>query len=249
MINTLEEDRITVLEIDHGKVGAMDLELLNALSDAIENSRDAPALVITGKGRAFSAGVDLFRIVDDGRDYIREFLGALNRMLEILHRFPRPVIAAINGHAIAGGCVLAAATDEKYMAEQSGRIGIPELMVGVPFPSLALETMRLALPAPVLNDLLFTGRLLDPNEAKACGLITGVVPADNLRSTCLQRAKALASLPEGSFSLTKEAMRLPYLKNAKNAADLDAKILDQWCDSEVHSFIRAYLAKTVGQRK
>lgn len=249
MINRLTKDRITTLEINHGKVGAMDLELLNALHTAIKDSHDSLALIITGKGRAFSAGVDLFRIVDDGRDYIKEFLAALDRMLESLHRFPRPVIAAINGHAIAGGCVLAAAADERYMADAGGRIGIPELMVGVPFPPLALETMRLALPAPALHDLILTGRLLSPEKAKACGLLTGVVSSSDLQNTGLQRARALASLPPESFRLTKEILRRPYLSNAKQASDLEAKILDQWCSPEVHAFIRAYLEKTIGQGK
>ncbi len=249
MINTFVKDRITTLEICHGKVGAMDLELLNALNEAMQEAHDSVALIITGKGRAFSAGVDLFRIVDDGRDYIRDFLAALDRMLETLHHFPRPVIAAINGHAIAGGCVLAAAADERYMADQAGRIGIPELMVGVPFPPLALETMRMALPAPVLHDLIFTGRLLQPEEAKACGLLSGVVPPSDLQSISLQRARTLASLPPESFRLTKESLRRPYLSNAKKASDLETEIFDQWCSPEVHAFIRAYLEKTLGQGK
>ena len=96
------------------------------------------AVIVTGSGSSFSAGVDLFRVIKDGPEYGRRFLPVLDDFLRAALTLPKPMVAAINGHAIAGGCILAAACDHRIMTEGNGRIGIPELAVGVPFPALPL---------------------------------------------------------------------------------------------------------------
>ena len=98
----------------HGKANALDIELLRRPSSAqFETLRAAPerAVVLTGQGRMFSAGVDLPRLADGGPDYVRRFLPALHRLYDTVFFFPKPVVAAVNGHAIAGGCVLECCAD------------------------------------------------------------------------------------------------------------------------------------------
>src|SRR5712692_1105698 len=140
MIELTDRGTVTVLKMVHGKANALDLELCEALTSQLDDCRRSSigALVLTGTGRMFSAGVDLPRIVDGGPAYVRAFLPSINRMFQTLFSFPKPVVAAINGHAIAGGCVMACAADVRLMAREPGRIGIPELLVGVPFPVVPL---------------------------------------------------------------------------------------------------------------
>ena len=95
----------------------------------------------------FSAGVDLLKVVDGGAVYVRMFLPVFRRVFESLFDYPKPVVAAVNGHAIAGGCVLACAADHRVMAAGTARIGMPELLVGVALPTVALETVRCACPS------------------------------------------------------------------------------------------------------
>src|SRR4051812_19623705 len=146
MIELTQHGEVAVLRMAHGKANVLDLEFCNALAARFEDYRQSPAkaLVLTGSGRIFSAGVDLVRLVDEGAPYVRAFLPALNRAIETLFSVLKPVVAAVNGHAIAGGCILACAADQRLMARDSGRIGIPELLVGVPFPVVPLEVMRFA---------------------------------------------------------------------------------------------------------
>ena len=150
MIHREDRDTVTVLRMEHGKANAVDTDLftdIGAALDAIEDS-SARALVLTGTGSMFSAGVDLFRVLDGGAPYLAEFLPLLSATVRRLFTFPRPIVAAVNGHAIAGGCVLAAACDRRVMNRDKGKIGVTELMVGVPFPADALETLRFLLPVP-----------------------------------------------------------------------------------------------------
>ena len=136
------------MRLAHGKVSAIDLELLECVVDRLDQIEEssARAIVLAGTGSSFSAGVDLFRVLDGGPDYLNRFLPALSRALVRLFTFPRPVVAAINGHAIAGGCILASACDYRLMALGKGKIGVPELVVGVPFPMIALEILRDLVP-------------------------------------------------------------------------------------------------------
>ena len=122
-------------------------------------------MIITGTGTIFSAGVDLRRLLDGGSAYLADFLPALDRMLRRLLFLPKPVVAAVNGHAIAGGCVLACACDRRLAARGPGRVGVTELLVGVPFPAVALETMRLVVPPHRLAEVVYTGRTWPVEDA------------------------------------------------------------------------------------
>ncbi|HEX7809768.1 MAG TPA: enoyl-CoA hydratase/isomerase family protein, partial [Thermoanaerobaculia bacterium] len=159
MIDRSISDSVATLRLNYGKAAALDLELLDAVALAIAECAaddDIRAVILTGTGSIFCAGVDLFRITNGGREYAERFLPALGRMLLELFAFPKPLIAAVNGHAIAGGCVLALAGDYRLMAQGNGRIGVPELLVGVAFPPSVIEAIRFALPPQQLQALLYT---------------------------------------------------------------------------------------------
>src|SRR5262247_2739820 len=160
MIHIEREGAVSVLRIEHGKVQAMDLELMTAFSETLDELRSSKpgAVIITGTGTAFSAGVDLPRVLDGGVDYVKKFIPSLCDGVQKLFTFPRPVIAAVNGHAIAGGCILVCACDYRIMAEGSARLGVPELLVGVAFPPIVLEVLRFALPNEHIQKLVYLGQ-------------------------------------------------------------------------------------------
>ena len=109
----------------------------------------------------FSAGVDLFRVIDGGAAYPDRFLPAMRRFFQTLLTFPKPVVAAVNGHAIAGGCIIAAACDYRIMATGNGRIGVPELSVGVPFPTLPFVIVGARVAPSAFRQLVFGARLVE----------------------------------------------------------------------------------------
>jgi enoyl-CoA hydratase len=247
MIERSQQEGILTLRLAHGKVSALDVELLDALLREFEGvAEDVRAVVLTGTGSIFSAGVDLFRLTRDGADYVRRFLPLLSRCLRTLFAFPWPVVAAVNGHAIAGGCILALAADARLMADGAGRIGVPELLVGVPFPAAALEVVRFALPQDKVQSLLYTGRTLLPQEALAAGLIEDVVAPGDLLTRAREVAGQLARIPPQAYRLTKQSLRAEALERIDRVGETEAPaVLEVWSAAETHEHIREYLRRTV----
>ena len=246
MFERAEKDGIGIWRLNHGKVNALDLELCQNLGDAFSkaNISKLRAIVLTGTGRTFCAGVDLFRLVRGGPEYVQIFLPALNRALEKIFVCQIPVVVAINGHAIAGGCILACAADFKISASGNGKIGIPELKVGVPLPAIALEIMRFAAPF-YLSKLLTEGSCHGMTEARTLGLVDKVVEPGALFDEALAEAKRLSSVPKTSFRLTKQMLRAPAIQNHRNAATVDQEVISAWSNPAILDSIKEYLDKTL----
>ena len=248
MIETATYDDVLVLRLAHGKASAFDIELLEALQRRFEDTKGARAVVLTGTGSIFSAGVDLFRLTKEGRPYVERFVPALSAMLESLFTLPVPVVAAVNGPAIAGGVILNAAADYRIMAAGNGRIGVPELLVGVPFPALALEIVRFATPSHHIEEFVYTGKTVLPDEALAKGIVDEVVDATSLQDRALALARQFAAVPAKAFAITKRQLRAPFVARARELAQEDRQSLDIWADPATHEHIRGYLERTVAKK-
>jgi enoyl-CoA hydratase len=248
VIDSTRQGRVALLRMAHGKANALDVELCDALTAQLNDcaGSDAGALVVTGEGRMFSAGLDLVRILNGGATYVRALLPSLNRMLAALFSLPKPVVAAVNGHAIAGGCVIACAADYRLMAREAGRIGIPELLVGVPFPVVPLEIMRFAAPQH-MQALAYRGLTLTADQSLPYGLVDAAVDADRLLDDALAVAESLAAIPAAAFALTKRQMREPALQRMREGAVTDAAAEDSWASAETLAAIRGYVARTLNR--
>jgi enoyl-CoA hydratase len=239
MIDVADQAGIALVRLNHGKVNALDVELVQALPVAMEQAAQASAVVLTGAGRAFSAGVDLVRIVDGGPDYLREFLPALSKAFLAVFDCPRPVVAAINGHAIAGGCVIAAACDERLMS--GGTIGLAELSVGVPFPTSAIEIMRHVLGQQTAR-LVLSGELLRPSAAELIGLVEVIEAPESLVTRALERASALSRIPADVFAYSKHQLHEQASSRVLALGpEADDRVLELWCSGPVQSAIASYL--------
>jgi len=251
MVHHEEYGSVLVLRLDHGKVAALDLELLADLDAALADAEHAPAraFVLTGTGSSFSAGVDLYRVLDGGPEYVRRFLPLLDRVLRRLFLLPRPVVAAVNGHAIAGGCILAGACDRRLVAAGRARLGVPELRVGVPFPVLAFEIVRFAVAPQHLPEVVYGGATWGPEEALQRGLVDEVVAAPELLERALATAESYAAIPPVAFALAKRQMRAPALERVeKLEREMGQSVVDAWCDPAMPAILRAYLDSTLGPR-
>jgi enoyl-CoA hydratase/carnithine racemase len=246
MIELSSQDGVALLRMADGKANTMSTEFCRELAARIEEAgrSTARAVVITGNGRIFSAGVDLVRLLDGGVPYVREFLPALSAMLRSVFVCPKPVVAAINGHAIAGGCVLACAADRRLMAREAGRIGVTELLVGVPFPPAAMEVMRSAVAPQYFEDTILSGATFAHADAVARGLVHDIVEPDALLDRAFAAAGTLAALPAAAFALSKRQMREPSLQRIDDK-EVDAAIARIWEAPETLGRVRDYVARTL----
>jgi enoyl-CoA hydratase len=237
---------VAVVRMAHGKVNALDVELCRAIEQAMGelDGGDARGVVLTGSGPAFSAGVDLKRVVEGGGAYVMEFLPALNGAFRAIFDLGKPVVAAINGHAIAGGCVLAAACDHRVMA--GGTIGVPELRVGVPFPQSALEIMRFAVGPVTARRLILDGTNHDAGAALELGLVDEVCEADVLVGRSVEVVEGLACIAADTFRYTKAQLR----REANGRLDaIDEPMTEElWVRAATDGRIQAFMERTVGRR-
>jgi enoyl-CoA hydratase len=247
MIDIAQHNGIAVLTMRHGKANALDVEFCEAIAarfDAMRSS-DVRAVVITGQGKIFSAGVDLVRLTAGGPDYVRKFLPALHKLYNAIFFFPKPVVAAVNGHAIAGGCVLAACADRKIIGRDGGRVGLTELLVGVPFPALAFEVMRSVVPNRFFPDTVLSGATFPPEAAVERGMIDEVVEPAAVTDRAMQVARTLAALSPEAVALTKHQLRQPVTERLeRDGARIDAAAAEIWANADTLARIRDYVSKT-----
>ncbi len=246
-----DEGGIAVVSLQHGKANALDTELCRELIVRLEDVQlgGYHAVVLTGSGSMFSAGVDLKRVQDGGASYVEEFLPALTDAFLSVFGFPGPVVAAVNGHAIAGGGVLAAACDRRVFTSGPGRIGITELLVGVPFPLAALEILRCGFGADILGELAFLGETHQAEDALRLGLVNEVTEPETVLPRALELAGKLAEIPAAAFAHTKAQLHRPYHERiAEHRTGDDAHVLELWSSPEALASIKAYVDRVLGDK-
>jgi enoyl-CoA hydratase len=229
-------DGATILRFDNGPVNAADLDMLNVIIESMRSVQGP--VVLTGAGRAFSAGVDLRALVDGGTDYAERFVAALSEAFLAIYNHPAPVVAAINGHAIAGGCVLAMCADVRLMS--GGTIGLTELSVGVPFPVAALEICRAAMGTSATRAAL-GAKTIDADTALARGWVDEVVGKDELVDTALATARELGRYASAAYAATKAQLHKPVHALIDVSAATDAEVRDSWISEETRSRIVGFL--------
>lgn len=247
MIEVSDEGVVRTLRMAHGKANALDVELCDALTAAVRaaEASSARAIVLTGTGSIFGAGVDLVRLLE-GREYVERFLPALDRALWTLWLTPKPVIAAVNGHAIAGGLILVCACDHRILARGKAQLGLAELKVGVPFPIVALEIMRHATATARLAEVVYRAQNVGCDEALARGFVDELVEPAELAARARSVAEELAAVPARSFALTKDRLRAPA------RADLEprmraalAETIAAWQDPATLAAVEAFVERTL----
>lgn len=247
-----ETGRLTVLTLDRPPANALDRgafeELIQVLG-TLATAAEARAVILTGTGRFFSAGLDLFEVFAYPPDGFDAFTRRFDEAFAALFGFPKPVVAAVNGHAIAGGAVLAAAADLRLVTDDVGRMGLTEILLGVPFPVSALEIVRFGCAGPSLTELLYHGRTYPPREACERHLADELVAPAELLSRARARAEELAERDPTAFGQIKISLRADALRRM-NAARADGDpVWDVWRAPETRAAVEAYRTRTLGAKE
>ena len=218
MASIVVEDRdgIAVVRMQRLPANAMDLAFLQEGIAFLDELRSAAprAVVLTGTGDFFSGGVDLKAAPTWGAAEQVELVRGINGLFAGWYGFPRPVVAAVNGHAVAGGLILALCADHRVVGP-FGRFGLTEVKVGVPYPVMALACVRAELSPGVARRLVLGGELFGAEEALAMGAFDELEPSrDAVVDRAVATAVALAEVPGNTYERVKLQLRGPVLREA-----------------------------------
>lgn len=189
---------------------ALNQQLQKELRSALEHAHSDPAIrsiIITGNGSAFCAGLDLSelqKIREQSTESNHADSQAFAALLHIIYTYPKPIIAAVNGHAVAGGAGLATICDITLMSD-SAKIGYTEVKIGF-VPAIVATFLLRQLGEKRCRDLLLTGRLITANEAHQMGLVNEVHPANTVLSRALELARGLEQSSPTALRLTKQLL-------------------------------------------
>jgi enoyl-CoA hydratase len=208
LVRTEERGEVALVTIDRPPANAMDLELLEAGRLVLQELEDLDpgAVVLTGREGFFSAGVDLKVAPALDAAGQRAMVEGINSLFAGWYSFPRPVVAAVNGHAIAGGLILALCADHR-VGGGDAKLGLTELRAGIGYPLAAIAIVKAELTGPAARELVLRAELVGPDEALALGALDEVVPPDEVLPRALQVAEDLAGLPRSAYGRIKHQLR------------------------------------------
>ncbi len=241
-VRTTALDDLEILTLDHGKVHAIDpgfIEALTAALDAAERS-SCRAVVLTGAGKVFCAGLDLFWTARQDRAAMAAFVSAFEAMFERVFFFPKPVVAAVNGAAFAGGAILALACDARVFGPGQS-FGLNEVLLGIPFPTSAFEIARQGLPRPVREEALLGGATFSSERCAELGL--GRVTAGDVVAEASAVARSLSRGSPGAVAAVKADLRGPVRDRIARHSDRRERFLDHWFSPETRARIDARVAE------
>lgn len=233
---------IVLLTLDRPRANAFDPALVTDLFRAVRAASEAPALVIASSQKLFSAGWDLGIVRALRREEMQPFVAGFCGLVRELFTFPAPVVAALPGHAIAGGLIVAATADERIAAEGNGELGLSEVALGVPIPRACYEVFRHVLGDRGAERLAAAGDNVSVARGYEIGLIDRIVPAEELLTSAVHRARQLAGRSRAAYAEIKRIARQDALYRFDRSFDGDP-FLDFWFSDEARRRVDELVAR------
>lgn len=218
-------DGVATLTMDDGKVNAFDVAFFNRLDAALDQCADDAAVVLTGRPGMFSAGLNMKTMATLDEDGMTDLLVQFGKTMFRVWLEPRPVVAAVSGHAIAGGTILAMTCDHAVAADGDFRWGLTETTIGFPLPSWIIAIARGNVAAHHLDDLLLPGRMVGPAAAVTVGYADEVARSDEVLARAQEHAATLAGLPRVTYAETKRRLRGDAARAALEGVEQDIRSL------------------------
>jgi enoyl-CoA hydratase len=199
-------DKVAVVTLDDGKANALSHEVIDGLNLCLDRAEREAAILLVGRDRRLSGGFDLNTMLSDP-EAARKLVTAGAELMLRLYGFPRPIVVACTGHALAAGAVLLLATDLRIGTSGDFKIGLNEVSIQMTLPIFAMELARARLSKRHFTSATTLARIYDPEGAKDAGFLDATAPAESLHNTALNQARRLAALPAPAFRNTKENER------------------------------------------
>lgn len=250
-METISIDRrngVALIKLHRGVTNPLNLACALELGKALDLARTDPdvrsVVLASANDKFFSIGFDIPELFDQDVDAFTRFYRAINRASLALYTLPKPVVAAITGHAIAGGCILALCCDYRFISEGRKLMGLNEVKLGVPVPYLADRILHALVGTRHAREIMETGEFYGPEEGFLMGLVDEVLPPDQVVDQAIEKAEQMGALPAAAYAMIKrnrvEDIEIQVLARTEQQ---EQGMLDCWFSGEARERLRQAMTK------
>ena len=236
-------DKIAKITINRPKVNALNEALVNELATiffSLNKNDFVSTVILTGKGSFFSFGFDVPGFMAYPKSSFEQYVIKYSELVKTIFMFPKPVIAAIGGHAVAGGCVLAMACDQRVMVSGKAKIALNEMTLGSSLFSCVTETLKYAVGPKQAENAVYSGKMYSAEEAHSIGMVDTVCRESEFESVVLETAQDFTKKDLAAFASIKRLFKEDVI--ARIEAD-EARSISEFVDIWYSDSTRAQLAK------
>ncbi len=235
---TREEDFATIT-LSRGKVNALNDAVVDELREAFRKSEKDPnvrSVILTGSGKFFSFGFDIPQFLGYSKEEFTRYLTGFSELYTEVFLFPKPVIAALNGHTMAGACMLATACDHRLMVQGKAKISLNEIGFGSSVFAGSVEMLKFLIGERNAQTMLYSGAMFTAEQAREMGLVDQTVSEGDLLPKARTAAWEFAQKDERAFGSIKKMLRSPVVEAvADREADSIREFVDIWYSPETWS--------------
>jgi len=241
-VNTHEQDGIVTLFLNRGKVNPLNVDVVEEIHSSLkdlEGDSTVKAIILTGQGKFFSFGFDVPEFLTDSREAFSDFLAKFTNLYSYMFLYPKPIIAALNGHAIAGGCMLALACDRRIIISEKAKMSLNEIDLGVPIFVGITEILRFCVGSRNATEILYSGTLYSAEEALRLGLVDKITTVEELTDAAIKAASDLGRKPYPAFAGIKSLLRKPVLEDLEQSEKTSImKFVDIWYSDSTREILK-----------
>jgi len=227
-----KRNSLATVTLQRGKVNALNEPMVEEIADSfriLATDTEVKSIIFTGSGKFFSFGFDVPEFLRYPKNDFIRFIEMFTNLYTYLFQFPKPIVAALNGHTIAGGCMLATACDFRIMASGKGKIALNEITFGAPVFAGSAEMLRFCVGSRNAQSILYSGAMYSAEEACGLGLVDQVSSEDTLLADARKVAQELGAKDSSAFSSIKNLLRKPLAEEMiKHEKDYMLKFADIW---------------------
>ena len=213
-----KDEGIATVALSRGKVNAINEAVIDEMTgcfNALADDHEVRAVIITGQGKFFSFGFDIPEFLNYPKEDFVRYLTKFTDFYTALFLYPKPVVAALNGHTIAGGCMIAISCDYRVMVSGKAKIALNEINFGSSLFAGSVELMKLLLGQRKAEEAIYSGAMYSAEEAYQLGLIDRISTEEALESEARKMALMYASKDGAAFKSIKNLLRKPIVEEMR----------------------------------
>jgi enoyl-CoA hydratase/carnithine racemase len=248
LVNVKIQDKIAIIKLNNGVTNNLNLALVIEISNSLRKLKDDPfvtgVVLASENDKFFSIGFDIPKLYDAEMAEMKNFYQTFNQLCLNLYSFPKPTVAALTGHAIAGGCILAICCDYRFISDGKKLMGLNEIRLGVPVPFLADCVLRQVVGGRIARKIITSGKFYRPKESFRMGLVDMVLPLEKVLHQSIEKARSLAEMPQMAFGIIKRnQVEIIEEQVSGSLEEKEELFLDCWFSPDARKLLKRAMKK------